>query len=55
MCDQKGSFLDDEKLRFDFSWSGALTAEQVADVEDLVNDKINKNLPVYAFVAPLEQ
>ncbi|CAB1118771.1 unnamed protein product [Ectocarpus sp. CCAP 1310/34] len=28
---------------------------KVADVEDLVNDKINKNLPVYAFVAPLEQ
>lgn len=29
MCNQKGSFVDDEKLRFDFSWSGALTAEQV--------------------------
>lgn len=29
MCDQKGSFVDDEKLRFDFSWSGALSAEQV--------------------------
>ena len=29
MCDQKGSFVDDEKLRFDFSWSGSLTAEQV--------------------------
>ncbi|CAM9234039.1 unnamed protein product, partial [Hapterophycus canaliculatus] len=29
MCDQKGSFVDDEKLRFDFSWSGALSVEQV--------------------------
>ena len=29
MCDQKGSFVDDEKLRFDFSWSGALSPEQV--------------------------
>lgn len=28
---------------------------QVAEVEDMVNDKINKSLPVYAFVAPLEQ
>lgn len=28
---------------------------QVAEVEDVVNDKINKSLPVYAFVAPLEQ
>eukprot|EP00752_Nemacystus_decipiens_P009413 g8416.t1 len=55
MCDQKGSFVDDEKLRFDFSWSGALTAEQVAEVEDVVNEKINSSLPVYAFVAPVEQ
>lgn len=29
MCDQKGSYVDDEKLRFDFSWSGALSEEQV--------------------------
>ncbi|CAM9939039.1 unnamed protein product, partial [Sphacelaria rigidula] len=29
MCDQMGSFVDDEKLRFDFSWSGALSPEQV--------------------------
>lgn len=28
---------------------------QVAEVEDVVNDKINKGLPVYAYVAPLEQ
>ncbi|CAN0286412.1 unnamed protein product [Pylaiella littoralis] len=55
MCDQKGSFVDDEKLRFDFSWSGALSAEQVAEVEDVVNDKINKSLRVFAYVAPLEQ
>lgn len=31
MCDQKGSFVDDEKLRFDFSWSGALSPEQVTE------------------------
>lgn len=29
MCDQKGSLVDHEKLRFDFSWSGALSPEQV--------------------------
>ncbi len=28
---------------------------KVAEVEDVVNDKINKGLPVYAYVAPLEQ
>lgn len=28
---------------------------QVAEVEDVVNDKINKRLPVHAYVAPLDQ
>ena len=28
---------------------------QVAEVEDMVNEKINNNLPVHAFVAPLEK
>lgn len=28
---------------------------QVAEVEDVVNDKINKSLRVFAYVAPLEQ
>ncbi|CAM9762323.1 unnamed protein product [Scytosiphon promiscuus] len=55
LCAFCGSFVDDEKLRFDFSWSGALSVEQVAEVEDVVNDKIKKSLPVYASVAPLEQ
>ncbi|CAM9448574.1 unnamed protein product [Ascophyllum nodosum] len=55
MCDQKGSFVDDEKLRFDFSWSGALSPEQVAEVEDVVNDHISRSLPVHAHVAPLQQ
>lgn len=51
--DQKGSLCDESKLRFDFSWNGALTPEQLAKVEALVNDRINKEVPVEAFVAPL--
>ncbi|CAM9883503.1 unnamed protein product [Discosporangium mesarthrocarpum] len=55
MCDQKGSYVDDEKLRFDFSWSGSLTPEQVEEVERIVNETIEKELSVHAYVAPLEQ
>ncbi len=45
-CDQKGSLVDEEKLRFDFSWSGALTPIQVKQVEDIVNQRIQQSLPV---------
>lgn len=52
--DQKGSLVDENKLRFDFSWSGPLTAEQLAAVEQICVDQINSSLPVDNFVAPLE-
>jgi len=54
-CDQKGSLVDEEKLRFDFSWSGALTPIQVKQVEDIVNQRIQQSLPVHAKVVPLVQ
>jgi alanyl-tRNA synthetase len=42
---QKGSYVGSEKLTFDFS-SAALTAQQVADVERLVNERVLENAPV---------
>ena len=42
---QKGSYVGPDKLTFDFS-SAALTPEQVAAVERLVNEKILENAPV---------
>jgi alanyl-tRNA synthetase len=42
---QKGSYVGPDKLTFDFS-SAALTPEQVASVERLVNGKILENAPV---------
>jgi alanyl-tRNA synthetase len=42
---QKGSFVGPEKLTFDFN-SPALTPEQVADVEKLVNERILENAGV---------
>ncbi|CAM9387610.1 unnamed protein product, partial [Choristocarpus tenellus] len=55
MCEQKGSMVDENKLRFDFSWPKALTPEQVSEVEKMVNDIIDRELAVHAYVAPLEQ
>eukprot|EP00567_Pseudictyota_dubia_P001617 CAMPEP_0197467072 /NCGR_PEP_ID=MMETSP1175-20131217/65377_1 /TAXON_ID=1003142 /ORGANISM="Triceratium dubium, Strain CCMP147" /LENGTH=1022 /DNA_ID=CAMNT_0043003133 /DNA_START=78 /DNA_END=3146 /DNA_ORIENTATION=- len=52
--DQKGSLVDESKLRFDFSWNGPLTPGQMADVEKLVNDRIDAAIPVRSYVAPLE-
>ncbi|MFH1832691.1 MAG: alanine--tRNA ligase [Candidatus Levyibacteriota bacterium] len=43
---QKGSNITAERLRFDFSYEEKLTDEQIKKVEDLVNEKIKKNLPV---------
>lgn len=51
--DQKGSLVDETKLRFDFSWSGQLTPEQLAEVEKLCMDRIVNAVPVDAYVAPL--
>ncbi|HZR17764.1 MAG TPA: alanine--tRNA ligase [Verrucomicrobiae bacterium] len=42
---QKGSYVGPEKLTFDFS-SAALTPQQVAEVERLVNERIVENTPV---------
>ena len=48
---QKGSLVDPEKLRFDFSHPKSLSEDEVARVEELVNRQIEMKLPVYAEVA----
>jgi alanyl-tRNA synthetase len=40
---QKGSLVEEHKLRFDFSHFSALTQEQIESVEDIVNASILKN------------
>jgi alanyl-tRNA synthetase len=52
---QKGSLVDPEKLRFDFSHGKAMTTEELAQVEQLVNQQIALKLPVYAEEAPQEK
>lgn len=43
---QKGSNITAERLRFDFSYPQKMTAEQIKQVEDLVNGQIAKKMPV---------
>lgn len=43
---QKGSNINEERMRFDFSCDHKLTDEEKRKVEDLVNTWINEDLPV---------
>lgn len=43
---QKGSLVDADKTRFDFSHDAPMTAEQIARVEAIVNQEILNNTPV---------
>ncbi|MDQ3876721.1 MAG: alanine--tRNA ligase, partial [Actinomycetota bacterium] len=52
---QAGSAVRPDKLRFDFTAPKALTAEEREEVERLVNAKVFENVPVRAFVTPIEE
>lgn len=54
-CDQKGSLVDEEKLRFDFNNKSGLTPDQIKQIEDIVNEKIQNKLSVYTEVVELSK
>ena len=45
-CNQKGSNITDERMRFDFNFERPMTKEEIAAVEELVNEKIKEDIPV---------
>ena len=53
--EQKGSNITEERLRFDFNFSRKLTPEEVAAVENLINDVIKQDIPVVMKEMSLEE
>ena len=43
---QSGSNITEERLRFDFTHPQKMTKEEIQKVEDLVNEQIQRDLPV---------
>ncbi len=52
---QAGSAVRPDKLRFDFTHPQQLTADEREEVERQVNERIFQNLPVHAFVTPIDE
>ena len=51
---QKGSNITAERLRFDFSHPAPMTKEEIAAVENMVNEQIKRDLPVTIEIMDLE-
>ena len=53
--EQAGSSVNADRLRFDFTHFSAMTEEELKKVEEIVNEQIQKHLPVEAKNMPIEE
>ncbi|MGR8921398.1 MAG: alanine--tRNA ligase [Gammaproteobacteria bacterium] len=53
--EQKGSLVDHERLRFDFSHPQPVSATELAEIERRVNEQVRLNLPVEADLMPYKE
>lgn len=52
---QAGSYVDGDKLRFDFTYSGKMTDDKIIEVENFVNDMINKRIIISTEIMPVDK
>lgn len=52
---QKGQDVDNNRLRFDFSHFAKITDEELAKIENIVNQKIRLNIPLEEKVMPIAE
>ena len=52
---QMGSYVGPDKLRFDYAAPAAPTAEQLAEIERLVNEEVLRDLPVSKEILPMDE
>ncbi len=52
---QAGSLVEPDRLRFDFTHFSAMTPEELARVEEMVNEAVLEGYPVHTDVLPIEE
>ena len=52
---QAGSYVDDNYLRFDFNHFQPMTKEEIAKVEEIVNERVDEYLPIRMEEMPIEE
>src|SRR5260370_8367190 len=53
--EQRGSLVEPERLRFDFASPRALTATEIALVDEQINRWIRGDLPLHTNIMPLQE
>ena len=52
---QAGSYVDADRFRFDFTYTGKITENEILEVERLANERINKNIETVIKEMPIEE